>query len=149
MSPDPKRELLRHLVATIAFRGRVAIDGSPAGFADFRAGETSRTPCEILAHLGDLLYGSKILLSGEYKELGSQPLPWLEEIERFRGGIRELDAFLSSERPLAHSPEKMVQGPIGDALTHVGQIVYLRRLAGFPVDPKPYFTEDIVAGNFN
>ncbi len=148
MSVDPKRELLRHMVATVAFRGRIAIADAPAGFADFRVTETTRSPGEILAHIGDLLIGSHYLLKGEFVELVSAPLPWHEEAVRFFGAVKELDAFLASESPLAHPVEKFIQGPIGDALTHIGQIVMLRRIAGAPIRQDPYFTAEIVPGTF-
>lgn len=148
MSVDQKRELLRHMVATVAFRGRIAIADAPADFADFRVTETARSPAEILAHIGDLLIGSHYLLKGEFVELGSEPLPWHEEAARFFGAVKELDAFLASDERLAHPVEKFIQGPIGDALTHVGQIVMLRRIAGAPIRQEPYFTAEIVPGSF-
>lgn len=148
MSVDPKRDLLRHMVATVAFRGRIAIAGAPAGFADLRVTESTRSPGEILAHIGDLLIGSHYLLKAEFVELVSEPLPWQEETERFFEAVKELDAFLASDSPLAHPVEKFVQGPIGDALTHIGQIVMLRRIAGAPIRQEPYFTVEIVPGRF-
>ena len=148
MNLDSKRELLRHAVATVAFRGRIAIADAPADFAGFRVTEATRSPAEILAHIGDLLVGSHFLLKGEFVQLASAPLSWDAEVERFFAAVRELDAYLASGSPLAHTPEKMIQGPIGDALTHVGQIVILRRIAGFPVRREPYFTAEIVPGTF-
>jgi hypothetical protein len=148
MTADPKRDLLRHTVATIAFRGGVAIRGVNPDFAGFRPTPETRSPVEILAHMGDLLVGSHYLLKGEYAEVNSEPLPWNDEIARFHLAVRGLDAFLASDTPLAHSPEKMIQGPIGDALTHVGQIVILRRIAGLPIEPEPYFTASVVPGIF-
>jgi hypothetical protein len=79
MMEDGKRQLLRHLVATVAFRGRVAVDGAPPGFADLRITPDTRTPGEILAHIGDLLIGSHLLLRGDFVELASAPLAWDEE----------------------------------------------------------------------
>ena len=148
MNSDPKRELLRHAVATIAFRGRVAIADAPTNFAEFRVTEGTRSPAEILAHIGDLLIGSHYLLQGEFVELASEPLPWDREVERFFAAVREFDAFLASDAQLAHPIEKMIQGPVGDALTHVGQIVILRRIAGAPIREVPYFTAEIVPGTF-
>jgi hypothetical protein len=144
---DVKRELLRHLVATVAYRGGIAISDAPENFALFRAGETTRTPGELLAHLGDLLTGSLYLLKGELKQLTSAPLPWSEERSRFFSAVKELDSYLASDAPLECGVEKLIQGPIGDALTHVGQIVMLRRLAGKPVRAESYFTAEIVAGD--
>jgi hypothetical protein len=148
MRVDTKRELLRHMVATVWFRGRVAIADAPVLFGDFRVTETTRSPGEILAHIGDLLIGSHYLLKGEFVELVSEPLPWHEEIARFFDAVKELDAFLASDALLAHPVEKFIQGPIGDALTHIGQIVMLRRIAGAPIRQEPYFTAEIAPGKF-
>jgi hypothetical protein len=146
MNSDPKREVLRHLLSTVRFRGSVAIGDAPEGFADFRAAGSTRSAGELLAHIGDLIAGSHFLLKGEYVELATEPLPWEAEKTRFRDSLKELDGFLASDAPLAYPVEKFVQGPIGDALTHVGQIVLLRRMAGFPIEPVSYFTAEIVPG---
>jgi len=146
---DLKRELLRHMVATVGYRGGVAIRDAPESFAMFRAHETTRTPGEIMAHIGDLLEGSLYLLKGEMVFLTSTPLPWKNEITRFFSAVKALDSYLATDAPLACPVEKLVQGPIGDALTHVGQIVMLRRMAGTPIHPEPYFTAEIVAGEVN
>lgn len=143
---DLKREVLRHMVATVAYRGGVAIADAPVGFAAFRAHETTRTPGEILAHIGDLLEGSLHLVKGELVYLTSPPLPWEEEVARFFSAVRGFDSYLASEAPLACPVEGLVQGPVGDALTHVGQVVMLRRMAGSPVRAEAYFTAEIVAG---
>ena len=138
--------MLRHLVATVAYRGGIAVSGAPEGFAVFRLGEDVRAPAEILAHIGDLLEGSLYLLKGEMVHLTSAPLPWGEEVSRFFSAAERLDAYLRSGAPLACPVEKLIQGPIGDALTHVGQIVMLRRVAGSPVRAESYFTADIIPG---
>jgi hypothetical protein len=144
--PDPKRDLLRHLVATIAFRGNVAIRDAPGDFAGFQIAEGVRTPAEVLAHIGDLLQGSVYLLRGEMVYLNAGPLAWSDETARFFSAIKELDSFLASGEPLAAPIEKLTQGPIADALTHVGQIILLRRAAGIPVRTESYFQADIVPG---
>jgi hypothetical protein len=148
MNVDPKRELLRHMVATVWFRGRIAIASVPWEFAQFRVTEETRSPSEILAHIGDLLVGSRFLLNGEFVELVSDPLSWYEETKRFTAAVRDLDDLLASTSPLAFPVEKFIQGPIGDALTHIGQIVILRRIAGYPIKEEPYFTAEITAGKF-
>ncbi len=146
MTQDPKRELLRHLVATIAFRGSVAIREAPENFANFKIAEDIRMPGEILAHIGDLLQGSVYLLKGEMVYLNAEPLSWDEEVKRFFTAVKELDAFLASDVSLAVPVEKLTQGPIADALTHIGQIIILRRAAGAPVRTEPYFTAEIGPG---
>lgn len=146
MTIDLKRELLRHLVATVAFRAKVAISGACPEFSTFKINETARTPGEILAHLGDLFEGSLVLLKGEVIVLNSAPLHWEDEVRRFFSALKEFDSFLASDAPLVQSIEKIMQGPIADALTHVGQIIMLRRAAGDPVKSESYFTAEIIPG---
>ena len=67
-------------------------------------------------------------------------------MSRFFSAAKRLDSYLASDAPLACPVEKLIQGPIGDALTHVGQIVMLRRMAGSPVRAESYFTADIDPG---
>ena len=143
---DLKRELLRHLVATLAFRGGIAIRDAPDNFSEFRAGETTRSAGEILAHIGDLIQGSLFLMRGEFVRLQTPAQSWTQDVERFFAASREFDSYLASDAPLAQPVEKIVQGPIADALTHVGQIVMLRRLAGKPIHAESYFTVEIKAG---
>lgn len=137
------------MVATVAYRGGVAVSEAPEGFDNFRVNEDVRAPGEILAHIGDLLEGSLYLLKGEFVYLTSSPLPWREEVSRFFAAAGRLDDYLKSGAPLACPVEKLIQGPVGDALTHVGQIVMLRRVAGCPVRAESYFTAEIIPGMVN
>jgi hypothetical protein len=140
------RELVRHMVATLAYRGGKALRGAPDGFAQFRAGDTTRTPGQILAHIGDLLDWGLSLAKGTQKWQNSDPLAWDKGSERFFAVLQALDAYLASDAPLSCSSEKLVQAPLADALTHIGQISMLRRLAGAPVRAENYFKAEIVAG---
>ena len=140
--------MLRHLLAAVWYRGKIAVADASDDFANFRAAGEIRTPGEILAHIGDLIAGSHFLLKGELVYLNSEPLPWNEGIERFRTAVRELDSFLAGDEPLRVPAEKLIQGPIGDALTHVGQIVMLRRMFGTPISEQAYFQAEIVPGVF-
>lgn len=76
----------------------------------------------------------------------SMPLPWGDEVARFHAALAKLDAFLASDTPLSTPPEKLFQGPIADALTHVGQLALLRRFGGAPIRGENYFRADIAAG---
>jgi hypothetical protein len=136
-------------VATLAFRGGIAISDAPENFAALRAGEATRSAGEILAHIGDLIQGSLYLMKGEFIYLQSPARLWAEDVKRFFAAIEELDSFLASDAPLAQPIEKILQGPIADALTHVGQIVLLRRIAGKPIQAESYFTVEIKAGEVN
>ena len=140
-----RRELLRHALATLAYRGGKAVRGAPDSFASFHLAATSRTPVQILAHLGDLLDWALSLARGQEAWRNSPPLAWQDEVSRFYDGLARLDAQLAAEEPKA-SVEQLFQGPIADALTHVGQLALLRRLAGSPVRGENYLRAAIVAG---
>lgn len=143
---DPKRELLRHTLATLAYRGGKTLRDAPENFASFSVGETTRTPTQILAHIADLLDWAFSLAEGQQKWNDSKPLSWEQEVARYFAGLKRLDDFLASGAPLARTCEKIFQGPIADALTHVGQIAMLRRLAGSPVRGENYHRAEIEAG---
>jgi hypothetical protein len=141
---DPKRDFLRHTLATLAYRGGKAVRLAPAEFADFQG--AGRPPAQILAHVGDLLDWSLSMAQGKPKFVPSQPLTWDKEITRFFSALRSFDDYLASGEPV-HAPiEKLFQGPIADALTHVGQIAMLRRMAGVPISGENYFMADMVVG---
>jgi hypothetical protein len=145
-SSDPRRELLRHTVATVAYRGGKAVRNAPAGFADFQAGKGTRTPGQILAHIGDLFDWALSIVMGRQTWHDSTPLPWDQEVERFFAALKRFDDYLGSAEPLQASIEKVFQGPVADALTHVGQIGILRRLAQAPVKGESYYAAEIEKG---
>lgn len=143
---DPKRELLRHALATVAYRGAKSLRDVPENFSEFDPGKDVRPPRKILAHMGDLMDWALSIAIGKREWRDSQPLPWEKEVERFFSALRKLDEYLASTEPIHVPPEKLLQGPIADALTHVGQIVMLRRLAGEPLKSESYYEADITLG---
>jgi hypothetical protein len=143
---DPKRELLRHALATLAYRGGKALRNAPEGFAVFHVDEGVRAPGQILAHMGDLMDWALSMAVGKQAWYNSQPLAWEKEVERFFASLKKFDDFLASSEPVQAPLEKLFQGPIADALTHVGQIAMLRRLAGDPVKAENYYAAEIAAG---
>lgn len=143
---DAKREFLRHAVATLAYRGGKAVRDAPEGFAATRACDSCRSAVEILAHIGDLLEWALWLARGEHKWRDAPRQSWDREVERFFEGLHRLDEYLAADTPLGSPPEKLFQGPIADAINHVGQIATLRRLAGAPVRGENYFRAEIVTG---
>jgi hypothetical protein len=143
---DARRELLRHTLATLAYRGGKAVRGAPDSFAAFHLAATSRTPVQILAHIGDLLDWALSLVRGKESWHNSPPLAWPDEVSRFYEGLSRLDAALAAGEPAGATIEQLFQGPIADALTHVGQLTLLRRLAGSPVRGENYLRAEIEAG---
>jgi hypothetical protein len=140
------REFLRHTLATLAYRGGKALNGAPESFAHFRAGQGARTPAGILAHINDLFDWALALAEGKHEWRDSQPLQWPHEVERFYTVLAAFDARLACDRPLGFPAEKLFQGPVADALTHIGQIAMLRRMSGDPIRGENYFRAGITAG---
>ena len=143
---NAKRELLRHTVATLAYRGGKAIKNAPPDFKDFHVSDGTRTPGEILAHIGDLLDWALSIAAGKQTWHNSTPLPWEDECARFFAALQAFDSYLASDNPLGGSPENLFQGPVADALTHVGQLAILRRVAGDAIRGENYFKAEIEAG---
>jgi hypothetical protein len=143
---DPARQLLRHAVATVAYRGGKTLRDAPESFSHYGAPDTSRVPAKILAHIGDLFDWALSMANGTPAWNDSTPLPWDKEVERFFATLKAFDDYLASDQPLQSPMEKLFQGPVADALTHVGQLAMLRRMAGCKMKGENYFVADISAG---
>jgi hypothetical protein len=141
---DEKRELLRHTLATLAYRAARALEGAPDHFAGFSA--AGRLPVQILAHMSDLFDWALSMAMGQERWHATQPRAWAEEKQRFFESLQTFDAFLATGGPLHAPVEQLFQGPVADALTHVGQLAMLRRLSGSPTRGENFFVADIKAG---
>jgi len=145
-SESGERKFLRHTVATLAYRGGKALRGAPHEFAAFAAGPTSRAPGAILAHLCDLMDWAASIAEGEQRWFDSTPGAWETDVARFHAALAHFDEILVRQDLAPEIAERLFQGPIADALTHVGQLAMLRRLAGAPMKGENYFKAEIVAG---
>lgn len=139
-----KRELLRHAVATVAYRAVRAIEGAPEGFGGFAG--CGRTPAQILAHMGDLFDWALSMARGEERWRSAAPLSWAEEEQRFFRALEAFDGHLALPERIHAPEESLLQGPVADALTHVGQLAMMRRLAGTPAWSENYSVAKITAG---
>lgn len=143
---DDRRALLRHTLATLAYRSRKVLHDAPEGFADLRAAPGSRRAGRILAHMGDLLHWACHLADSEHVWNDSRPLPWDEEVARYYGALETFDLRLASDEPLLSTPERLFQGPVADALWHLGQLALLRRVSAAPIRGENYFRAEITSG---
>jgi hypothetical protein len=138
--------LLRHCVATLAYRAGKAVRGAPDSFGEWRSGDSTRTPVQILAHMGDLMDWGLQLARGQHLGRAATPLLWPQEVQRFFASLARFDAYLASDEPLGSTAEQLFQGPVADALTHVGQLTMLRGLAGVPIRAENYAQAQIETG---
>jgi hypothetical protein len=135
------------MLATIAYRCGKTIRGAPEGFGSFRAEGSLNTPVLLLAHIGDLIEWAHRWCRGEEQRYKvSEPLDWNGEAARFFGSLESFDAYLASGGSLQASLEAVFQAPVADALTHIGQLALLRRMAGDPVPGEAFRLAEIVAG---
>ena len=145
--PGTARAVARHTLATLAYRAAKAVRGAPPDFATFRIGLTTRTPGEILAHMGDLMDWA-ITMAQDRTQWRERPMQtWTEDVQRLFTGISALDEYLANS-PAVGVPVllQLLQGPIADALTHTGQLTLLRRLAHAPIRGESYQRALIAAG---
>ncbi|HWE85162.1 MAG TPA: hypothetical protein VG267_09470 [Terracidiphilus sp.] len=141
---DAKRELLRHTLATLAYRAVRALDGAPDEFAAFSG--CGRTPGQILAHMGDLFDWALSIAQGNSRWHTSKPKAWTTEKERFFAALAAFDAYLAGADPVHEEMERLFQGPVADALTHTGQLAMMRRLAGYKIPGENYHAAKIAVG---
>jgi hypothetical protein len=144
---DQARALLQHFLAAIAYRTQKALKGAPASFPSFRAASQVRTPHELVSHMDSVLgYARTFFIGGNYR---SAPLPDFDaEVLRFHEKLADLARHLEDGTPLTGiTPERLLQGPFSDAMTHAGQLALLRRLAGSPVPPEDFIFADVRANN--
>jgi len=141
------RELLRHTVATLAYRAAKTLRGAPATFADFRPAPGANSPRDLVAHMGDLFdWALTMAKDGAPRWHDSEPLAWEAECARFFGALGAFDGVLAGDQPLRYPAEVLFQGPIADALTHTGQLAMLRRSAGAPMKGESYAKAEIRIG---
>jgi hypothetical protein len=143
-SIDPARQLLRHTVAALAYRAARTLNDAPDHFAGYAA--AGRTPVQILAHMGDLFDWALSISFGQEQWNTTQVRPWTDEKARFFSALKAFDDFLASDAPLDAPIDRLMQGPVADALTHVGQLAMLRRLSGNPATGENFFVADVAVG---
>ena len=136
----------RHTLATLAYRAAKVLRDTPADFSSYRPAKDARSAGEILAHLCDLFDWALTQAKGQEKWQNTQPKSWEADSKRFFEALTTLDEYVASGAEMHAAPEKIFQGAVADALTHVGQIALLRRLAGAHIKAENYSVAKIEAG---
>ena len=144
---DGRRALFLHLLATIAYRARYALRGAPESFGSFQAGNQVWTPAELVRHMTSVLGYARSCFEGERPRI--DPLPDLAaEVARFHAMLEDVAGHVRAGAELkGMTEEQLLQGPIADALTHVGQLAMLRRLSGSPVQRGSFIQADVDPAN--
>ena len=137
--------MLRHTIATLAYRLEKVVRETPPGFENFDVGAGVRQPLALLGHIGDLMEWGERMANGEHSWSPVTGLSWDAQRDRIFGALARLDARLAPGPP-GKSAASIFSGPIADALTHTGQLSMLRRMAGSPVRAESYARASITLG---
>ncbi len=142
---DRDRELLQHFLAAIAYRTQKAVRGAPSSYPDFAAGNGARTPVEIIRHMTSLMgYTEAFFRGGSYPMVPDALPTFADEVARFHEMLGRVGQLLQSPEPLGDiSTEQLLQGPLADTMTHVGQLALLRRLSASPVRGENFIYADV------
>lgn len=139
--------MLQHFLGAVAYRAQKVLRDAPVSFPDYSAGQQTRSPIEILRHMTGVLGYARTLFAGGSYPRCPEPLPtFAAEIDRFHQVLESLSRELDAGTPLRDvSEQQLLQGPLADVMTHVGQLALLRRLAGAPVPPENFVFADVRA----
>src|SRR5437763_2304680 len=141
------RELIRHFLAALAYRTQKALRDAPPEFGEFRAGENVRNARELVWHMtGVIGYARTLFQGGVWQPNGFPTLS--EEVKRFHEVLGDLSQIIASGAPMVDGTlDRLLQGPLSDAMTHAGQLAMLRRLAGSPIQPENFVRANVSADN--
>lgn len=148
---DTQRSMLRHFLAAIAYRTQKAVRDAPSTFGDFEAGNQTRSPHHLVAHMDSVLGYALTHFEGADETYRNDPLPSFDdEVARFHGKLEALARHFEAATPFrGTTAERMLQGPFSDVMTHAGQLAMLRRLSGSPVAPENFIVANIDADNLS
>ena len=147
---QPHIDFLRHTFVTIAYRFQLSVNEASDEFGSLDLGHGLRTPAEITHHIFDLLNAmSRFIQDGQFSRSDSELRPLSDEIKRCNSELIKLDELISEKQPDQKVSKRLLQGPLADALTHVGQIAMMRRLNGDPIKGKNFASAPITAGNLS
>ena len=145
LSADTTR-ILRHMVATIAYRSSRSLRDGPPGFSDVRLPGESKSAAELLLHMTNVLAFALATVTNTDR-IRHEPLEWSGEVDRFYSQLGDLDSKLAGTVEIEPEMDlRLVQGPLSDVLTHIGQLHAMRRASGAPIAATNYIKAEIHIG---
>lgn len=142
-----KNEYLRHTLATINYRFQKSIRKADNNFSDFNLGKGSRSSGEIIIHMFQVLNSTRFFIEDNWLEKNApEKLSLSREIERFNAELKAIDSILAEKEIGIDYSKRMLQGPLSDILTHIGQIAMLRRLYDEPIEREDFSAAHIKTG---
>ncbi|WP_146153620.1 hypothetical protein [Adhaeribacter arboris] len=148
MAPQPTKEtnlILRHLLATIAYRLTKCLADGEDEFMRFDSGSGVRKPFEILYHMSSVL--SFCLAEIEKRDvIRPVALPEEQATTQFFNLLQATDNALTGKEVELDTALKLIQGPLADMLTHVGQLALLRRYYNKPIQAENFMRAKVQIG---
>jgi hypothetical protein len=148
-----ERETIRHFLATLNYRLRGAVRGAPPSFYTFMPPADGWGATELLHHINDLLrFVARAFDKGSIVPIAQREAQ--AELDTFTKLLKLVDDHVQKTELTGEvkgrklSLNVLFQGPLSDAMTHVGQLAMLRRQAGSPVEPGNFMLAKIEAGKF-
>lgn len=131
------KELIQ-LINIIQYRLEKSIRNADEKYFDFKPGKESRSPNEILSHLIDVGNYTFSMLDKPYSTNKESTLS-----TKVNENFLVLKSVLSKEVINDTMSKRLINGPLSDTLTHIGQLAYLRGLHGSPIGHENYSKADI------
>ena len=142
------QELLRHTLATTAYRFQKAVYQANEEFGNLVIGHGVRTPADLINHMNNVLQFTIAKIKDQERhtiESGS----FIQEVTTFNQKLKELDESLAQNEITLETAKKLFQGPISDVITHVGQLAMMRRFNNQPIQGEVFFKAAIEIGKFD
>ncbi len=131
------KELIQ-LLNIIVYRLDKSLHNADQEYFDYKLGNESRSPYEILSHLVDVsAYGLRIIDSSMAIDKTGDIL------EDLHSNLKIMKSILSKEELADETSKRLINGPLSDILTHIGQLAFLRRLQGNPIEHENFSKADI------
>ncbi len=142
---DTERQLLKHLLAALVYRFTKSIKDVENEFWNFKVKDGVRTPHQLVVHIINVLgYVKTFFIGGKFR---AKMQDVENDVNRFYEIIQELDKLISKDELREIHPKKLLQGPLSDSMTHIGQIAMIRRIFGSPIAPENFVFADIESNN--
>ncbi|MCO5252682.1 MAG: hypothetical protein M9949_14835 [Candidatus Kapabacteria bacterium] len=147
-------ELLKHLLAVIAYRFTVAVNDAPDNYSHLKIGINARSPVEIIDHMSQQLDSAIQLIGGIPISALKRKSYYSENFDKckqnFLSLLSSVDIRLESLNGMELTKVKvLMQGPFADCISHIGQLTMLRRLAGNPVEPQNFTKAKVMTGKLD
>lgn len=141
---EEKNDILKHALLAIGYRFKKAIANSNENFGNFKISEHTRTPNQIINHLFDLVNKTKSkILEGHFNVSAPSELDFIGETNRFLESLEELAQLFTQVQMEMEEAKKLLQGPILDITSHIGQIAMLNGLNGNKIPKENYYSANL------